>query len=80
MTRLAALLCLLASTLAAQDRGEWELILHIMQPGQEPVVRLYGVMVSEPACHLAGQGLAMLVMASDPTAAVGVTCRRRISA
>ena len=68
------------SPVAAQDRGEWELFITFIAPGQEPVSRFYGVMVSEEACHLAGQGLALLVLSSGQPVEVGVTCRRRVSA
>lgn len=64
----------------AQDRGEWELILTIMQPGVAPVTRLYGIMVSEAACEFAGQGMAQVILAAAPLAVVGVTCRLSVSA
>jgi hypothetical protein len=76
----SACLCLLASPLAAQDRGEWELHLTFLSPGQEAVTRFYGVMVSEAACHLAGQGLALLALSAQPELSVGVSCRQRVSA
>ena len=64
----------------AQDRGEWELHLTFVEPGVEPVTRFYGVMVSEAACHLAGQGLALLALQTGANVQIGVTCRRRVTA
>lgn len=80
MIRLAAILAALALPAAAQDRGEWELVLTFMEPGQDPVTRLYGVMVSEAACQLAGRGVALVAISAAPTISVGVTCRLRVSA
>ena len=80
MKRLAVCLALLASPIAAQDRGEWELYLTFIEPGVEPVTRLYGVMVSEAACHLAGQALALLTLQASVDLQVGVTCRLRVTA
>lgn len=65
---------------AADDRGEWELILTFFEAGSDPQTRLYGVMVSQEACHIAGQAVAEMVMRAAPTIMVGVTCRVRISA
>jgi hypothetical protein len=80
MKRLAFALSLLAGPLAAQDRGEWELYLTVAVPEREAVTLFYGVMVSQEACQLAGQGIALLTLQHGGALQIGVTCVLRVSA
>jgi hypothetical protein len=80
MIRLATILALCALPVVAQDRGEWELYLTLAAPDREAVTLFYGVMVSQEACHLAGQGIALLTLQHGGALQVGVTCRLRVSA
>jgi hypothetical protein len=75
-----ALAACFASPPAAQTWGEWELVLTFFAIGQEPAHRLYGIMVSQEACQMAGEALADRLMAAESTVSVGVTCRLRVSA
>lgn len=75
-----ALLMCLATQPAAQSWGEWELILTYFEIGAEPESRFYGIMVSREACHMAGEAMAEKLTLAQPTIAIGVTCRLRVSA